>query len=156
MNTGINIRQALFEDLDAIMKIENACFGTDAFSRHQMAYLITRSKGVFLVAGNNNEIAGYMSFIISGRHNTGRIYSIAITPSHRGAGIANILMDKTIEYANKNNLRAIFLEVRTDNTAAIQLYKKKGFTMHSIKQKYYSDGAPAYSLVLRLQQHTHM
>ena len=156
MNTGINIRQALFEDLDAIMKIENACFGSDAFSRHQMAYLIIRSKGVFLVAGHNDEIAGYMSFIISGRHNTGRIYSIAVSPSHRGAGTADILMDKSIEYALESELKAIFLEVRTDNTAAIQLYKKKGFTMHSIKQKYYSDGAPAYSMVLRLQQHTRM
>ena len=151
MNTGINIRQALFEDLDAIMKIENACFGSDAFSSHQMAYLITRSKGVFLVAGHN-EIAGYMSFIISGRHNTGRIYSIAVAPEQRGAGIAEVLMDKTVEYARESNLMAIFLEVRTDNTAAIQLYKKKGFTMHTIKQQYYNDGAPAYSMVLRLQQ----
>ena len=152
MNTGINIRQALFEDLDAIMKIENACFGSDAFSSHQMAYLITRSKGVFLVVGHNDEIAGYISFIISGRHNTGRIYSIAVASDHRGGGIADVLMDKTIEHANENNLNAIFLEVRTDNTAAIQLYKKKGFTMHTIKQQYYSDGAPAYSMVLRLQQ----
>jgi ribosomal-protein-alanine acetyltransferase len=151
MDTGITIKQALFEDLDAIMKIENDCFRADAFSRHQMAYLITRSKGIFIIACHNDEIAAYMSFIISARHNTGRIYSIAVAPDHRGAGIADILMDKTIRHSLENNLRAIFLEVRTDNKAAIQLYQKKGFITHTVKKNYYNDGAPAYSMVLRLQ-----
>ena len=151
MNPDISIKQALSEDLGAIMKVENDCFLADAFSRHQIAYLITRSKGIFLVARHIDEVAGYISFIISGRHNTGRIYSIAVTPGYRGAGIAGILMDKSIEHAQNSNLRAIFLEVRTDNAAAIQLYKKKGFTIHSVKNNYYNDGAPAYSMVLRLQ-----
>ena len=147
----ILLRPALAEDLDDIMKIEYACFQADAFSRYQMAYLITHSKGIFLVAHHSDEIAGYISFITSNRHNTGRIYSIAVSPAHRGKGIAEMLIDKSIRYTQKNKLRAIFLEVRTDNTVAIQLYKKKGFTEHSVKQNYYNDGAPAYSMVLRLQ-----
>ncbi len=154
MNPDINVRQASFEDLDEIMKIEFACFDADAFSRQQIAYLIMRSKGKFLVAVHNNKIAGYISFITSLRHNTGRVYSIAVSPEHRGVGIANILMDKTIDLANVKKLRAIFLEVRTDNTVAIQLYEKKGFILRSVKRNYYHDGASAYNMVLRLQAHT--
>ena len=150
MSYIINIKQALIEDLDEIMKIENACFDADAFSRHQITYLITRSKGIFLIARHNGEIAGYLSFIISGRHNTGRIYSVAVSPGHRGEGIASLLMDKTIEHALKSHLRAIFLEVRTDNQAAIQLYKNKNFAMHSIKNNYYNDESHAHSMVLRI------
>ena len=151
MIPSICIKQALSEDLDAIMNIENVCFQADAFSRHQISYLITRSKGIFLIALHNNEIVGYISFIISGRHNTGRIYSIAVAPGYRGEGIADMLMNKSIEHAHKNILKAIFLEVRTGNQAAIQLYQKKSFTIHSVKNNYYNDGAPAYSMVLRLQ-----
>ena len=58
-------------------------------------------------------------------------------------------MNESIEYANKHKLRAIFLEVRTDNTAAIQLYRKKGFEIHSIKQNYYKDGIPDFGMVLK-------
>ena len=143
------ITRALLENLNDIMNIENACFGSDAFSCYQIAYLITRSKGLFLIAGHNGEIAGYISFIISGRHNTGRIYSIAVSPNHRGAGIADALMNEAIGYAKEKRLRAIFLEVKIDNIAAIKLYKKKGFVVHSIKQNYYKDGTSAYSMVLR-------
>ncbi|MDR0574176.1 MAG: ribosomal protein S18-alanine N-acetyltransferase [Tannerella sp.] len=156
MSADINVRQALFEDLDEIMKIENAGFGADAFSRRQIAYLITQSKGKFFVAVHNNKIAGYVSFIMSRRHNTGRIYSIAVASEHRGLGVANTLMDKTIDLANKKKLRAVFLEVRTDNAAAIKLYEKKGFILSSIKHNYYHDGSPAYNMALRLQTHTNL
>ena len=143
------LHSALPEDLDDIMKIEHTCFQEDAFSRYQMAYLVTHSKGIFLVARHAGEIVGYISFITSNRHNTGRIYSIAVAPGHRGTGIAEALIDESIGYAHEKKLRAIFLEVRTGNTAAIQLYRKKGFKEHSVKQNYYNDGAPAYSMVLR-------
>ena len=144
------ITRALLENLNDIMKIENDCFGSDAFSRYQIAYLITHSKGMFLIARHDGEIAGYISFITSRRHNTGRIYSIAVSPNHRGTGIADALMDESIGYALEKKLRAIFLEVRTDNTTAIKLYEKKGFAVHSVKQKYYKDGASAYGMTLRI------
>ena len=152
MNAGIRFRQASSGDLDEVMKIENSCFGTDAFSRQQIAYLMTHSKGIFLIAEHEGQIAGYLSFIISRRHNTGRIYSIAVASEHRGLGIAGIFMDRTIALSDEKDLRAVFLEVRTDNTAAIHLYKKKGFTIRSVKHNYYHDGASAYKMMLPVQK----
>jgi ribosomal-protein-alanine N-acetyltransferase len=151
MRPDIHLKPASYEDLDGVMKIENACFDTDAFSRQQIAYLMTRAKGVFLVVEHKSEVAGYLSLIISRRHNTGRIYSIAVAPGKRGLSIADNLMDKTIAYANEKKLRAVSLEVRTDNIAAIRLYEKKGFTVRSVKQNYYNDGASAFKMVLSLQ-----
>ena len=148
MIAGIRIEQASTDCLHEIMEIENACFGEDAFSCRQMIYLIHQSKGIFFTAHNNNNIAGYISFIISRRHNTGRIYSIAVAHIHRGHGVAEALIDSAIVFANKKSLRAIFLEVRTNNTAAINLYKKKGFIIRSIKKNYYHDGAAAYKMSL--------
>ncbi len=151
MKPAIILKQASSEALDEVMEIENTCFGADAFSRRQIAYLITRAKGIFFIAEYNGMTAGYLSFIISRRHHTGRIYSVAVAPGHRGLGLADTLMDKTIAYAKEQNLRAVFLEVRTDNTAAIRLYEKKGFITRSVKQHYYHDGAPAYKMALFLQ-----
>lgn len=148
--SNVNIKQASFADLNKIMEIEYTCFGEDAFSRQQMAYLISHAKGIFLIAKYDNETIGYVSFTTSDRHNTGRIYSIAVNPEYRTCGIGGILLNKTIEYAETKKLRAIFLEVRTDNSAAISVYEKKGFVKRSVKPEYYHDGADAYSMVLHI------
>ncbi|MDR1221553.1 MAG: ribosomal protein S18-alanine N-acetyltransferase [Tannerella sp.] len=151
MKPAVTLKQASPGDLEEVMKIENTCFGADAFSRWQIAYLMTRAKGLFLVAEHNGVTAGYLSFIISRRHHTGRIYSIAVAPGYRGLGIADILMDKTIACANEKNLQAVFLEVRTDNTAAIRLYEKKRFITRAVKHNYYNGGVSAYRMALSLQ-----
>jgi len=148
MSVDIYTGKASLSDLEKIMKIENACFGADAFSRQQMAYLISHAKGIFLVAKYDDKIAGYISFITSKRHNTGRIYSVAVMPEYRNYGVGGKLLNKTIEYAIQKELNAIFLEVRTDNLTAISIYEKKGFTKRFIKPNYYHDGADGYSMVL--------
>lgn len=150
MNIEIHTEQASLSDLDEIMGIEHTSFGADAFSRQQMAYLVSHAKGVFLIARYNKKIAGYISFTTSNRHNTGRIYSIAVNPEYRACGIGGVLLRKTIEFAHQKGLRSIFLEVRTDNSTAISVYEKNGFTKRSIKPEYYHDGADAYSMVLLL------
>ena len=150
MNPGILIERISLAELDDLMNIEDICFGPDAFQRRQMLYLITSSKGIFLVAKHNNQVAGYVSLITNRRHHTGRIYSIAVSPQHRGNRIGEALLEAAVEYARNTALKAVFLEVRTDNDAAIFLYKKKGFVKRLLKPNYYKDGADAYSMVLNL------
>ena len=150
MMPDVLIERISLTDLNDLMEIENACFGIDAFSRRQMLYLITQSKGIFLIAKHNNQIAGYVLLITSHRHNTGRIYSIAVSPQHRGKGIGEMLLDEAMKFVRNTGLKGIFLEVRTDNDAAISLYKKKGFVKRALKLSYYEDGADGYSMVIRL------
>lgn len=69
---------------------------------------------------------------------------------HRGKGWANKLMKDLVERARKkSSLRAIFLEVRPSNSAAIKLYESHGFTQISRRARYYSNGEDA--LVYRLE-----
>lgn len=150
MNIQIHIDRASLSDLNEIMLVEATCFGEDAFSRQQIAYLISHAKGIFLKVIYDKKVIGYISFPTSERHHTGRIYSIAVVPGYRNYGVGGKLLDQTIEYATQKQLKAVFLEVRTDNSAAISVYEKKGFVIRSIKPEYYHDGADAYSMVLYL------
>ena len=150
MNPAVLVERISLADLNGVMEIENACFGVDAFSRRQMLYLMTYAKGAFLVARHDGLLAGYIALITSQRHNTGRVYSVAVSPQYRGAGIGSALLDKAIKFARIMELKAIFLEVRMDNDSAISLYEKKGFVKRSVKLNYYEDGADAYSMVLAL------
>ena len=68
----------------------------------------------------------------------------------RGKGWANKLMKDLVERARKkSSLRAIFLEVRPSNSAAIKLYESHGFAQISRRARYYSNGEDA--LVYRLE-----
>ena len=67
----------------------------------------------------------------------------------RGKGLANILIRDLVDRARKeSSLRAIFLEVRPSNNAAIKLYESHGFSQISRRPRYYSNGEDA--LVYRL------
>ncbi|MFV0521026.1 MAG: ribosomal protein S18-alanine N-acetyltransferase [Mangrovibacterium sp.] len=146
MNTLI-ISPASVLDLGEISTIEQECFQAEAFSKRQLNYLITTARGLFLLAKYESEIAGYVSIIINARHNTGRMYSIAVGLKYRTIGVGNKLFDAALKYAVEQGLRAVFLEVRTDNAAAIHMYEKNGFIKRCEKKDYYPDGAPAYSMV---------
>lgn len=150
MNRDITIAQAAAGGAAEIYGIESACFAADAFSQRRIAYLISAAKGMFWVARTGGRIAGYLSLLTGGRHGNGRIYSVAVHPEYRGAGIAGALIDEAVEYSRRKHLKAIFLEVRSDNRAAISLYEAKGFRKRSVKKGYYADGADADSMVLYL------
>ena len=45
----------------------------------------------------------------------------------------------------------MFLEVRSSNTPAINLYKKAGFTNLSVRKKYYDDGEDAVVMAKELR-----
>ncbi len=52
----------------------------------------------------------------------------AIIPSYRGNGYAHLLLDKTLELLVREEIHTWVLEVLADNTRAIKLYKRIGFT----------------------------
>ncbi len=140
MNTGYTIEKADLSRLGRIMEIENACFAEDSFSRRQMAYLISKAKGIFYVICRNNTVAAYISLISRSGSPNLRIYSVAVHPDERGAGLGQALIEKSTEYALSNELKSITLEVNTLNKAAISLYEKNGFKTISVIYGYYRNG----------------
>lgn len=65
------------------------------------------------------------------------INNIYVLKDHRNKKIASQLVNKIILDAEKNKKMNITLEVRNDNIAAINLYKKHGFIAKAIRKGYY-------------------
>lgn len=58
----------------------------------------------------------------------GAIQNLGITPEHRGHGLGTCLMFKALEGFQQAGLRRSFLEVTSQNSGAIRLYQRLGFS----------------------------
>lgn len=74
------------------------------------------------------------------------IHTIGVDPACQRRGLARLLMDQLMNAADISDGQ-IFLEVRTDNAAAIALYEAYGFTHQGIRRNYYRpSGADAFTM----------
>ncbi len=62
---------------------------------------------------------------------------MCIDPSHRGHGHGESLLEDLLRRARGAKVREVFLEVRPSNTAAMALYRKKGFHKIANRPEYY-------------------
>ena len=65
------------------------------------------------------------------------ILTIGTRSEFRGQGVARALMRKAIEMAREAGAESLFLEVATDNDAAIRLYEGLGFASVGLRPNYY-------------------
>jgi [ribosomal protein S18]-alanine N-acetyltransferase len=72
------------------------------------------------------------------------VHTIGVDTAFQGRGIGRRLLDELLEFADGG---AVYLEVRTDNAAAIGLYHSVGFTQIGLRRRYYrASGADAYTM----------
>ena len=89
----------------------------------------------YLIYSIDDKNIGFVDFsFIYDRIELNYIY---VEKSYRNKNIASKLMDKLIEFAIDNKCINITLEVDESNDTAINLYKKYGFTIATIRKKYY-------------------
>lgn len=109
---------------------------------------------VALRAAPGEPIAGYAGISVLGPAGSQEceIHTIAVAPEHQGRGGGRALLAALLEVAD-TAAAPVFLEVRTDNTAAIALYESAGFAAAGVRRNYYQpSGADAYTMVRPSQE----
>lgn len=72
------------------------------------------------------------------------IHTIGVDPAYQGHGIGRALLADLLKFAAGG---VVFLEVRTDNDAAIALYRSAGFVNVGLRKRYYRiSRADAYTM----------
>ena len=79
----------------------------------------------------------------------GEIYRIAVLPEYRRRGIGYRLLDYGMKTSRGAGLECAFLEVRSENIAAIKLYTAYGFTEVGRRKNYYRDPVDDAIIMLR-------
>ncbi len=149
MKPAYYIRPFRMSDLDAVLALERASFGADAYDRNLFADLFGRCGRLFLVAAAGAGIRAYMVTATAvGRATlSAELVSVAVGPACRGQGIASSLMRSTLRRLRLRRVRQFTLAVRASNWPAQALYSKFGFARLRQIRGYYEDGEDA--LVMR-------
>ena len=148
----IEIDRMIQSDLDQVLAIEQASF-TMPWSRNLfLSEFRNAPVSLMLVARSSNEppaIIGYIvCWIVADEMH---ILDLATEPSRRRKGIARQLVLAALMYGFERNVRRAFLEVRTSNEAALNLYEGLGF-VRSIVRKGYYDLPVEDAVVMALEQ----
>ena len=79
------------------------------------------------------------------------ILTLAVDPAHRRRGLGSALLSAAADQAAEAGAAALFLEVASDNAAALALYRARNFIEVGRRRAYYSRPRGAMdALVLRL------
>lgn len=133
----MTLRAATPADLDAIMRIENRSFPTDAWSAESMAAELESPHGRYLVDEHDGMIIGYGGVRALRGSADADIQTIALDADHRGAGRGRALLRALLHAAAERGAREVFLEVRADNPTAEGLYRSEGFEEIGRRPHYY-------------------
>jgi ribosomal-protein-alanine N-acetyltransferase len=142
----VKIEDATSDVLDELCEIEKQCFAGEAFSRQQIAYLLTDYNTIALTARVNNEIAGFIIGQIDIVNNTpaGHIITVNTVPAYRRKGIAHKLLHEIEALFKEKGIKECRLEVREDNIAAAELYQKLGYEKVGKLENYYGNAHGLY------------
>jgi len=135
------IETASIRQLDDLYVIEKECFETEAFSKPQIASLLTEYNAVSLVAREEGKIAGFIIGTVFFQKDglTGHILTIDVKPVFRRKGIGAQLLMAMEKLFKEKGVQTCCLEAREDNTTAIELYLKLGYSKVGRLRNYYGN-----------------
>jgi ribosomal-protein-alanine N-acetyltransferase len=147
MRDDYEIRTATPHDLDAVHRLETLSFPSP-WRREFFESELRGSGRVSLVAERGRTLLGYVfaMWFFDEMH----VNKIAVEPNERRKGIALRLMNECIDFARRNHIQTISLEVRQSNRGAQEFYRYLEFAPMYVRPRYYPDGEAAVVMTKRV------
>jgi ribosomal-protein-alanine acetyltransferase len=133
----MEIQTASLLDLNALRKLEQACFEKDAWSLFDLVAVLTWPDVIRLKAVENGEMVGFVAGDPRPSQDAGWIATIGVDPRYQHRGIGRALLRACEEHMRFSRSK---LTVRLSNDKAISLYEKEGYRTVDIWKQYYNDG----------------
>ena len=121
--------------MDAMAGIELASF-SDPWPASAFTDLMRARHARVTVAVNEHDIAVGYSVLLAVA-DEGEIANIAVASTLRGRGVGARLLDQALLDAQREGVRSVYLEVRTSNHAARDLYASRAFVAVGRRRAYY-------------------
>jgi [ribosomal protein S18]-alanine N-acetyltransferase len=142
---GPSLSTMTVEDLEGVRAVEVAAFD-DAWSSVTWREELARDDRRWRVLRLGADTVGFAGLWLA--PDAAHVLRLAVAPAQRGRGLGGTLLDDLLDRAARAGRRALTLEVRAGNEAAIRLYRRRGFVPHGARPGYYADGEDAVVLWL--------
>ena len=143
MEIPITIRQTTLSDLDEMLAIEEAKFSAEeAVSRQSLEESIRKSAGTFLVAGDENQLLGYVLGEVQSIHPKWiEIKSLTIHPDHWRQGLGTLLLAALKQVTVELNHKGILLQSPDE---LLSYFEMNGFVEEEMTESHYGSGSEWY------------
>ena len=146
----VRLRELTRGDAARVAELELELFDEDnPWSRDVFVAEFSQPYTFYIGAFDGDVLVGYAGVAMLGPRDDPEfeVHTIGVQRDYRGRGIGRALMDQLVHTADLLD-GPMFLEVRTDNTPAIELYASFGFYVLATRKGYYQpSGADAYSMM---------
>ena len=136
----MEIVTANIRDLNALRKLESACFEKDGWPLFDLIAVLTFPDVVRLKAVKEGKMVGFVAGDPRPSQGFSWIATIGVLPEYQRKGIGRALLLSCEAQLKTPRLR---LSVRSSNQAAITLYEREGYRTMDIWKAYYNDGEDA-------------
>lgn len=123
--------------IDQVLPLEETLFEDDRWSVRtywsELGQLDTRH---YLVAVDGDAVQGYAG--LCDYPDEAFVQTVAVAKAAQGKGVGRQLLQALLDEAARRRQTRVLLEVRADNTRAIDLYERNGFRRSGLRRGYYS------------------
>lgn len=144
---SVSIDRLTRADTERCAELEAQLFaGDDPWPATAFVSALRSGHNHYVAARQDGTLVGYAGIARLGRCAPFEyeVHTIGVDPAYHGQGIGRQLLDELLAFAGGG---VVFLEVRTDNAAAIALYESVGFVNVGLRKRYYRvSGADAYTM----------
>ncbi len=149
--TTYEIQSLTAKHLQEVLKLNLRCFREgENYTKHTFSYLLNEPNCLsYRLVTPRENIVGFV-FIMTHEDGTGHITTIGIAPEHRRRGLAHKLLNQAENALQTRGINTIRLEVRANNIAAQNLYRRRGYAIVQKLSKYYNNGEDGFLMVKSL------
>ena len=143
MEIPITIRQATLSDLEEMLAIEEANPSSEETLSHQsLEESIRKTAGTFLVAGDENQLLGYVLGEAQSIHSKWiEVKSLTIHPDYWGQGLGTLLLAALKQVTVELNHQGILLQSPDE---LLSYFEMNGFVEEEVTESHYGSGSEWY------------
>ena len=143
MEIPITIRQATLSDLEEMLAIEEANPSSEeSLSRQSLEESIRKTADTFLVAGDENQLLGYVLGEAQSIHSKWiEVKSLTIHPDHWGQGLGTLLLAALKQVTVELNHQGILLQSPDE---LLSYFEMNGFVEEEMTESHYGSGSEWY------------
>ena len=136
----MEIISASIRDLNALRKLEKACFEKDSWPFFDLIAVLSFPDVIRLKAVEDSQMVGFVAGDPRPSQGFSWIATIGVLPAYQRKGIGRSLLRACEAQLKTPRLR---LSVRASNQAAITMYEQEDYRTMDIWKAYYNDGENA-------------